>query len=334
METAVCVSGQGPTYGGCDIWGSFDDIKYKYLGTLWGSTAMGVLTANLPDSTDPDIAHTLSVDLTESAGELASASTAEANAGLTLSIVDKELVAFDRAVLTGQYKYDLGGIGAELRRAFYGTGHVAHGAGAKFARLRQGTYFTIGYGQADIGQTLHLKFLAFNPYGGGKQTLDAVSSYTHILSIPPIDTGGLTPGLIQTPDIALDAATGQSTASGASGTAVSLFGTTTLQSAALTTSGNLVQFAFNGIMQVETGFTGTTNPKLFINRVTSGVIAPVYGPTFYTFDDTQQITFAGNGTDIAPAGTHTYVLTLSYIGSSNQPVSFANVDLAVTEIKR
>src|SRR5260370_34678863 len=92
----------------------------------------GVLTAPLPNHADPDTADTLSVDLTESHGQLLSGTPADADAFVTLCYCDGELVAYQTATLTAAYRYNL----TYLRRGVYGTPIGAHSAGAEFARFR------------------------------------------------------------------------------------------------------------------------------------------------------------------------------------------------------
>ncbi len=158
-------------------------------------------------------------------------------------------MTYEQSTLTAQWKYDLGKHGSSagyLRRGVYGTAVAAHSAGAPFARLKQGSYFTIGYDAADVGATIYVKLLSFNPHGGGKQTLDQVSSHAHTLAAPPAVSTGLLPGLIQTPDIAINAATVQLTVSAAGPITLPTTPTSaTLVSGYLTTIGELVQIAYN-----------------------------------------------------------------------------------------
>ena len=73
-------------------------------------------------ATGYDTADALSVELTESAGALTTATQAAAQAGQTLCLVDGELLGFASATLTAAYKYNLAG----FPRGMYGTAVAAH----------------------------------------------------------------------------------------------------------------------------------------------------------------------------------------------------------------
>jgi hypothetical protein len=121
----------GANWGGCQIWLSLDGTTYAYAGTIYRGGRQGVLTAALPSHADPDTADTLSVDLTESHGQLLSGTMADADAFVTLCYCDGELVCYQTATLTAAYKYNL----TYLRRGVYGTPIGAHSSGAEFARF-------------------------------------------------------------------------------------------------------------------------------------------------------------------------------------------------------
>jgi hypothetical protein len=88
----------------------------------------GVLTAVLaaPPGANPDTTDTLSVSLVESGGALSGGTTADAQNGVTLCLVDNELLAYATATLTGTNAYNL----TYLYRGFYGTAAAAHATGA------------------------------------------------------------------------------------------------------------------------------------------------------------------------------------------------------------
>ena len=332
METILCTNGSGPNWGGCDIWISQDDVTFRYAGTLIGGTAMGTLTANFASGSDPDTANTLSVDLTSSRGGLLPGTQADADQGNTLCLVDGELVTYEQLTLTAQWKYDLGKHATApgyLRRGFYGTPVAAHAAGAKFARLREGSYFTVGYDSADIGQTIYVKLLSFNQHGGGKQTLDQVASHSHTLAAPPASSSGLLPGIIQTPDMALNAATAQLTVSAAGPiTLPASPSNATLVSGTLTTAGELVQVAYNA------QFTNNaSSPVTVVWRVTyQGVVvldsAGISIAPGVTATVAKQTTY----TPGAQSGVFAFIADMA---SGVSPAATASyVDLSVTELRR
>lgn len=328
METLLATNG-GLNWGGCDIWVSSDDVTFKYAGTLQGGTAMGITTAALAVGSDPDTVHTLAVDLTPSRGVLLPGTAADADQGNTLCLVGGELVAYQQATLTAQYRYDLGVHGASagyLRRGFYATAIVSHASGAAFVRLREGSYFTIGYGAAQIGQTIHVKLLSFNKWGGGRQRLDQVTSYPHVLAAPPISSAGLLPGIIQTPDIALQAATGQVTANVAGPVGI---GATmaSIITASLATTGQLVQLVYNLQFGNPTGSTQTYDWLFFrdATAIDSGSITVTPGAIS---------TIVRQITDTPAAATHVFKIEAQYTGLTGSGSTASFIDLSATELKR
>ncbi len=332
METILCTNGSGSNWGGCDIWISQDNVTFKYAGTLLGGTTMGTLSANFASGSDPDTVNTLAVNLAESEGTLLPGTQADADHGNTLCIVDGELVTYEQASLTAQYTYNLGKNGATpgyLRRGFYGTSIAAHSAGASFARLREGSYFTVGYDSTDIGQTIYVKLLSFNPYGGGKQTLDQVSSYSHTLAAPPITASGLLPGIIQTPDMALNAATAQLTVSAAGPiTLPTSPSNATLVSGTLTTTGQLVQIAYNA------QFTNNASSAVTIVwRVTYQGVA-VLDSAGITVNPGVTATVAKQTTYTPGAQSGVFAFIADMVSGVSPAATASYVDLSVTELRR
>ena len=70
-------------WGGAVVWVSTDGTNYNPVGTLRGSSAMGVLTANLAtySGSNPDTTDTLSVDMSMSAVQLETVTSADAAGG-------------------------------------------------------------------------------------------------------------------------------------------------------------------------------------------------------------------------------------------------------------
>lgn len=181
-EIWMAISGAGEYWGGCEIWVSDDDLTYKYLGTINGPARTGALTADLPLGDSPDTVNTLSVDMTESKAELLSGTQADAEHLNTLCYVDGEFMAYQTATLTGEREYDLD----YLVRGAYHSPVSDHVSGTKFARIDE-SVFKMPYTEDDIGRTFYLKFLSFNVWGFGKQTLENVSgqSYVVVPGAPP-----------------------------------------------------------------------------------------------------------------------------------------------------
>jgi hypothetical protein len=179
LEVDIACSG-GPNWGGCDVWISSDGANYKIAGRVNGPARQGVLSALLPSGADPDTVNTLSVDLSMSSGELLSGTRADADGLHTLCYVDGELISYETADLTSAYRYDL----TYLRRGAFGTTIAAHNSGSQFARL-DGGIFAYTYDKSKIGQTIYIKLLSFNIYGGGLQSLADVSETVYVLTGPP-----------------------------------------------------------------------------------------------------------------------------------------------------
>jgi hypothetical protein len=160
-----------------DLWADWDGH---------GAVASGVLTASLPapPGANPDVTNTLSVSLVESGGVLASGTNADAQNGVTLCLVDKELLAYAPATLTGPNAYNL----TYLYRGLYGTAAVAHSSGAPFTRL-DSAIFEYPLPAAFVGVPLFLKFQSFNIFGRSVEDLSECTVYPYTPS-----RAGQTPG--------------------------------------------------------------------------------------------------------------------------------------------
>lgn len=188
LEIWCAISAANANWGGADIWISSDGQNYSFLGTQIGPSRMGTLTASFPAHEDPDEDSVLAVDLSQSFGQLNSATLHEAEQGLSLCWVDGELISYEIAQFTAQYHYNLE---TYLRRGLGGTTIATHPAGSQFVRLDDSTIAKVPYAANQIGQTIFLKFTSFNIYMGGEQNLADVPVYQHkILGPPP-------PGLVQ-----------------------------------------------------------------------------------------------------------------------------------------
>lgn len=173
-------------YGGCDVYASYSgaDSDYAFVDRQFGAARMGFTTAPIASFPfDPtgnptiDAVNTLSVDLTESAGTLITVSQQDALALNTASYVDGEVLAFQTATLIATSKYNL----TYLVRGAYDTPIAAHATGSQFARLDQGI-LKIPYDQSRIGNTIYLKFVPFNPWGGGRKTLADVGPVAYTIT--------------------------------------------------------------------------------------------------------------------------------------------------------
>lgn len=188
-EIWIAVSG-GASYGGCEVWISTDDETYDMAGVLDGSSRMGRMVTALPGTAiavngpSIDSTHTLQVDLSMVPDtQLLSGTNADALAGNTLCYVDGEYLAYQNAALVSGQVYNL----TYLNRGLFHTdASASHPAGGAFVRLVDGSVFAYAITADRIGQTFHFKFLAYNPNGGGKQSLDQVVPYSYTVGGTPL----------------------------------------------------------------------------------------------------------------------------------------------------
>ncbi|MGH6846763.1 MAG: phage tail protein [Methylocella sp.] len=165
-----------PNWGGAFVWISTDGNTYGNIGTVSAPARQGVLTAGLAaySSPNPDIADTLSVSLIESGGLLSSGTDADAQNGVTLCLVDNELLAYATATLTGTNTYNL----TYLYRGLYGAAAAAHSSGAPFTRI-DSAVFQYPLPAAFIGIELFLKFQSFNIFGNAVEDLSECTVYNY-----------------------------------------------------------------------------------------------------------------------------------------------------------
>ncbi len=161
-------------WGGCHVWVSPDNSNYVQIGTMYGPSRMGVLTAQLVSSADPDTTHTLAVDVTQSTGILNGGSASDADNFRTLCYVDGELISFQAATLTSAYHYNLA---TRLHRGVFGSPITTHNIGSVFLRLDDGVFVW----EADptlVGTTIFFKFTSFNRMGLMEQSLANATAYS------------------------------------------------------------------------------------------------------------------------------------------------------------
>lgn len=182
-----------PNWGGAFVWISTDDATYGQIGTVAAPARQGFLTASLPapPGSNPDNTNTLSVSLVESGGTLAGGTALDAQNGVTLCLVDKELLSYQTAALTGTNAYNL----TILYRGLYGTAAAAHSNGAPFTRI-DGAIFKYTLPPAYIGVPLSLKFQSFNIFGQAIEDLSECTVYTYTPSGAGSPIGPVTAALI------------------------------------------------------------------------------------------------------------------------------------------
>lgn len=159
-----------PMWGGCIVHLSTDDATYGQIGQINGPARQGVTTASLESG-----GSLLSVSLVQSAGTLEPASPSDAANGVTLSLVEDELLAYSGAMLAGPNTYDVTGLVRGLQGTMVPTSHPS---GSRFARLDD-AIFKYALPAAYVGQVLYLKFQSFNIFGLGLQDLATCSTYVY-----------------------------------------------------------------------------------------------------------------------------------------------------------
>ena len=167
-------------WGGCTVWMSTDGTDYKIIGKQTGASTMGHLTTPLPtNDSETDTTHIPEVDLTDSGTELFNYNKLQTQAGVSLCLIDQELLAYKTAVLIGPNKYQL----VYLQRGFYGTPIQPHATAAKFLFFDDAT-FLWDYDLSDVGQKRYFKFTSFNTAGQMEQKLESVAAYEYVIKGP------------------------------------------------------------------------------------------------------------------------------------------------------
>jgi hypothetical protein len=181
-----------PIYGGCRVWVSLDGTTYKAMGVINGSARFGLTTATYAaHAAGFDNSDILSVALSAN-GQLLSGSNADAVSGITLTAVGQEYLAYTTATLTGTNAYNL----TLVNRGLYSTNPASHASGSAWARIDAAIAKSDDLDMSMVGKTLYFKFTAFNVYGGGEQSLAAVSAYTYTVTgymtqLPPSNVASL-----------------------------------------------------------------------------------------------------------------------------------------------
>lgn len=176
LEVWMALSG-GPEFGGCEIWCSEDNATYKRIGTFSGRSRTGLTTTTMLVQANPDLTTVLGVNLSQSAGELNSGTSADADNFNTLCYAGGELIAYTSAALTAANQYNLTG----LRRGAYGSTPLVVAIGSHFARIDD-SIFKFAFPPEWNGRTVYLKFVAFNRVGGGLQDIASLTPITFTLS--------------------------------------------------------------------------------------------------------------------------------------------------------
>ena len=181
-----------PNWGGANVWLSTDGSTYNQAGQVLGASRQGALNASLPaPSGEPDTVNTLGVSLAESGGALSSGTALDAQNGITLCLVDNELLSYVTATLVLTNVYNL----TTLYRGQYGTSAVAHSSGAPFVRV-DGLIFQYALPASFIGVPIYVKLQSFNAFGLAVEDLSECQVFTYTPSGAGSPLGPVTTALV------------------------------------------------------------------------------------------------------------------------------------------
>lgn len=162
LQVWAAIAGTKNNWGGSDIWISLDGSSYEFVGKQQDKSTFGYVMADVPSASTS----TLDVDLSDSGGELLSATPTAFSSNASLCWINGELIAYRDAALIGTHQYRLTG----LRRGLYRTQTTNHLEGTPFVLLDD-TIFKRGYQSGQLGQSVFVKTPSFNWHGRNTQTL-------------------------------------------------------------------------------------------------------------------------------------------------------------------
>ena len=199
----MALAGPNGSWGGADIWVSFDGATYTHLISVTQCSRYGVTTSMLDAADGGYIAgDSVNIDLSQSAGALvASPGMIAATANTSLCSIGGEFLSYTSLVQIGSNAYTLSG----LNRGQFDTPSTAQGKGASFVRCDD-TLSKVSLQPGLIGKTIYIKVLDRNAWGIGQLTLDEVEPYSYVWqglayteALGPIeDLGTVYVGSIQT----------------------------------------------------------------------------------------------------------------------------------------
>lgn len=168
----IAVTNLDANYGGCQLWMSYDNTTFFYIGKMTGSSAEGVTTANLASygGSDPDNTSTLTINMSLCKEYLNTVNATTFNLYETLCLVGNEFLAFETATTTGSYTQNL----TTMHRGLYGSTQGST-TGARFVYC-DNRIFEYAYNPSLIGSTVYFKAVAYNSVGGGLQDISALPS--------------------------------------------------------------------------------------------------------------------------------------------------------------
>lgn len=178
LEVLCAASGDSEFWGGCDVYASTDGgSSYKHVATIDQRARAGVIRASSTAGAGP-----IKVELNARAIAMPQFGGVDAATGRSLCYVGDsttgEFFAYESAQLVGAQQWDLYG----LQRAFYGTDDVAHDADEPFTLVDASLGSSGPLDEEMVGKTIYFKFVSFNVFGGGVQSLADVSAYPYTIT--------------------------------------------------------------------------------------------------------------------------------------------------------
>ena len=170
LGIAVC-GVDSSTWGGCEVWASYDQTAYSRIGEITAASRYGK-TTNLMTVGDDAVR----VELTAPELQLLSASSVAADANATLIAIGNEWMAYQTADLTAWSDYLL----MYIRRGLYGSAIAEHAIDTDFLRYDPDG-FSYPYFVEDIGRTLYIKLLSFNIFKNNLQSMEDVTEYEYTI---------------------------------------------------------------------------------------------------------------------------------------------------------
>jgi len=166
LEIWIGASG-GNLWAGCDVYLSYDNVSYAFMGTISTPTAQGLLTS--------DIGSSIGINTFMSGATLSSGSSADFLNFANLLYIDNELLNFQNATLTSANMYTL----SPLQRGLYNSINATHTVGSLISKVDSNAVLKVPFTTDQIGQTIYIKIPSFNIFGAAKQSLADVTPYTY-----------------------------------------------------------------------------------------------------------------------------------------------------------
>lgn len=172
LEVWAAVEG-GEHWGGAHVWVSLDNVSFKRVGTTFGASRSGRLSAAISGGV-------LAID--QVTGKVLSGSAADAEAKATLCYIggaNPEYLSYTSATLTAAGAYSLSG----LVRGQYGTTDLsAHADEDVWVRCDDALASSGQLDLALIGQTVWIKFQSFNIHQLQTQDLADVTALSYSIT--------------------------------------------------------------------------------------------------------------------------------------------------------